>query len=573
MPTKLCSWDCEPDEAVYSLYTIGNVNEVLPGITTPLYVDLASWWDYYWTTGIAENLGVRDLITIKPPPFFNQLGFLGGRWTISISFNMACTATWTVEGSNAMLSSFFEGGDSITAEASGDKARATAARAIISEHWRGMEALRATGDAESRERYASSKTRRLDGLTDAEIAGLIDDNTRAMGRLFETHYYVSVGGGEYAAGLGTLLGTHWPDYPAEWVTLLTSALRHVESARPGKAIWDLSRLIAARPSLAAEVSGASADEVMARLAVPPNDDWVAFASAYRAFIEEFGWRGYRESDPATPTWDENPHFVVSAIKVDLAAPASADPHAREEHAAVAREALEAKILAKVPADAQSAVRDHLHLTQVLAREREAVKANWARCSRAYRPLARELGRRWAARGILAAAADIWFVRLAELQAVAAGQDDGVALKAAVVGRREEFTRLEGFTMPDGVFTWPAELVALGGAVAPATPVMHGLAISSGIARGRARVILTVNDETDIEPGEVLVAPVTDAPWTPLFIAAAAVIVEMGGVLSHSATVAREFGIPGVSGIKDATRIIKTGQEVTVDGNTGTVTIH
>jgi pyruvate,water dikinase len=115
-------------------------------------------------------------------------------------------------------------------------------------------------------------------------------------------------------------------------------------------------------------------------------------------------------------------------------------------------------------------------------------------------------------------------------------------------------------------------VPVAGAIDAGQRVFKALGVSPGVAEGRARVILDAYDDTEIEPGEVLVAPVTDAPWTPLFIPAAAVVVEMGGILSHAATVAREFGIPAVSGVKDATRIIKTGQKIRVDGNTGTVTI-
>jgi pyruvate,water dikinase len=77
---------------------------------------------------------------------------------------------------------------------------------------------------------------------------------------------------------------------------------------------------------------------------------------------------------------------------------------------------------------------------------------------------------------------------------------------------------------------------------------------------------------DIQPGEILVAPFTDTPWTPLFIPAAAVVVETGGMLSHAATVAREFGIPCVVLVDDATRAIRDGDTITVDGATGTVTI-
>ena len=80
-------------------------------------------------------------------------------------------------------------------------------------------------------------------------------------------------------------------------------------------------------------------------------------------------------------------------------------------------------------------------------------------------------------------------------------------------------------------------------------------------------------QPEIHPGEILVAPMTDAPWTPLLIAAAAIVVETGGILSHASTVAREFGVPGVVMVKDATRLITTGQMLAVDGRAGTVRIE
>jgi pyruvate,water dikinase len=79
--------------------------------------------------------------------------------------------------------------------------------------------------------------------------------------------------------------------------------------------------------------------------------------------------------------------------------------------------------------------------------------------------------------------------------------------------------------------------------------------------------------TDIKADKILIAPFTDAAWTPLFLPAAAVVVETGGVLSHAATVAREYGIPAVVAVPAATQLIQSGQTVRVDGNAGTVTIE
>jgi pyruvate,water dikinase len=96
-------------------------------------------------------------------------------------------------------------------------------------------------------------------------------------------------------------------------------------------------------------------------------------------------------------------------------------------------------------------------------------------------------------------------------------------------------------------------------------------VSSGVIEGIARVI-TDPSKTSINKGEILVAPFTDPGWTPLFINAAGLVMEVGGLLTHGTVVAREYGIPAVVGITEATKKIKTGQKIRVDGNAGFVMI-
>ena len=103
-------------------------------------------------------------------------------------------------------------------------------------------------------------------------------------------------------------------------------------------------------------------------------------------------------------------------------------------------------------------------------------------------------------------------------------------------------------------------------------VLYGMAGSPGVARGRARVVRSLAEGETLEQGEVLVAPTTAPPWTPLFARAAAIVTDAGGVLSHCAVVAREYAIPAVVGTKIATSTIHTGQIVEVDGTSGSVRI-
>tara|TARA_Y100001970_G_C13756968_1_gene613793 strand:- start:110 stop:667 length:558 start_codon:yes stop_codon:yes gene_type:complete len=102
--------------------------------------------------------------------------------------------------------------------------------------------------------------------------------------------------------------------------------------------------------------------------------------------------------------------------------------------------------------------------------------------------------------------------------------------------------------------------------------IQGLSGCPGVSEGRARVILDSHDPTALEPGDVLVAPLTDPSWTPLFVPAAGVVVDVGAALSHAIIVSRELGIPCVVSATDATKRIPDGAMVRVDGDTGTVTI-
>ena len=103
-------------------------------------------------------------------------------------------------------------------------------------------------------------------------------------------------------------------------------------------------------------------------------------------------------------------------------------------------------------------------------------------------------------------------------------------------------------------------------------MLEGIPGSAGVARGAARIVTDISQAVDLEPGDVLIAPFTDAAWTPLFLSAAAVVVDMGGSVSHAVVVAREFGIPCVVSASNASRLIPQGAMVQVDGTNGLITI-
>jgi pyruvate,water dikinase len=170
----------------------------------------------------------------------------------------------------------------------------------------------------------------------------------------------------------------------------------------------------------------------------------------------------------------------------------------------------------------------------------------------------------AGRGLLETADDVFFLTLPEARRAISGED----MRTVVTERRAVYRRELGrrhiprVLLSDGT---DAETLVAGAA----DGAIRGTPASPGIARGPAHVIRSPVGAR-LEPGEVLVAPSTDPGWTPLFLTAGALVMEMGGMMSHGAVVAREYGIPAVVGVPDATGRIATGDDVTVDGSAGTV---
>jgi pyruvate,water dikinase len=138
-------------------------------------------------------------------------------------------------------------------------------------------------------------------------------------------------------------------------------------------------------------------------------------------------------------------------------------------------------------------------------------------------------------------------------------------------RKDAFRSYQALT-PPRVLTSDGEIIAgaYRRADAPAGALI-GLPVSAGTVEGRARVILDMA-EADLEPGDILVTAYTDPSWTPLFVAIAGLVTEVGGLMTHGAVIAREYGLPAVVGVQQATRLIQDGQRIRVHGTDGYVEI-
>ncbi|MFI0419158.1 PEP/pyruvate-binding domain-containing protein [Spongiactinospora sp. 9N601] len=292
----------------------------------------------------------------------------------------------------------------------------------------------------------------------------------------------------------------------------------------------------------------------------------------RGFLARYGCRVAAEMDLGLPRWADDPAPVFRTL-ISYVHAADTGFDAAAEFAAARREARAkvAELVRRVPvrrAGVRLAAGFLLRAARELRGLRELPKYY---LMRGYQELRRQLlpaGDDLVRDGVLDRADDVMFLDLDEIRAALRGGDGfraTVAERRAIYERELKRRQVPAVVLSDG--TAPEYRPVETGDDA----LLRGLAGASGLASGPARVVFDP-DTARIAPGEVLVCPSTDPGWTPLFLNAAAIVTETGGMISHGTTVAREYGIPAVVGAAGATTRIQDGQVITVDGSRGTVTL-
>jgi phosphohistidine swiveling domain-containing protein len=290
----------------------------------------------------------------------------------------------------------------------------------------------------------------------------------------------------------------------------------------------------------------------------------------RDFAQRWGHHGRKELDIRVPRWADDLGFVRDMLERALAAfdPAS-DPDAHERAQRARFETARAQVV--------RGLRWRPFLRRSFAKKLERMRtyAWWREEMRDYssylyhlvRAWTLESARRLVAAGVLAEVEDIWALPFQDALAAGRGTLSAAEVRARVRAGQRLLRSFRNFANPNeirshGASRTPAS-VASGNA-------LRGTGCSPGRVTARARVVRTLEEAAAIEAGEVLVTLFTDPGWTPLFARIAAVVTETGGVLSHAAVISREYGIPAVLAVAGATRAIRDGDTVTIDGAAGTV---
>jgi pyruvate,water dikinase len=361
------------------------------------------------------------------------------------------------------------------------------------------------------------------------------------------------------------------DQDASIANRLLAGLGGMDSAEAGLELWRLADLARQYPAVE-QVVTAEQEYTSTRGQLQSVAGGAEFLARWDAFLARHGHHCRGEIELMNPRWREMPDVILGMVRGYLRRFDQTNPVALHHHHAVERRRLAGQCRKQLWDPFRRGLFNFvLRNAQRASVVRENLKSEVVRRWALARSLLLELSRRLCGRGVLNTQDDIFFLRFEELEPIRKGHL-GFGVARTVASRRAEYEANKALSPP---------AVVVGrydpSRVAPAvtdtnSKVLKGLTVSPGVVTGPARVVLRADTEAQVLPGEILVAPFTDPGWTPYFLQAAAIVMDLGGLLSHGSIIAREYGIPAVVNVGPATRIIATGQVLQVDGHRGEVHI-
>lgn len=441
--------------------------------------------------------------------------------------------------------------------------------------WRGMKgysvisaAMKNAPKIHDRVRSAVAAIAEMDltGLKDDQFAGVYD-NLGAIVREFAGEFpFLSATGSMPVVALVRKLSRFFPDRALAIINgLMVGGDAAITSADHGYRLVELAGI-------------ARRDEEAYRFFTAPHfaplswrrrlSERSSFKQAFDKFLDDYGHRAVYELDIINPRWNEDPSYLLDVISSTLH---TAELQSFKERQKEKRRQTWRQIEETVPIRQHGSLRKLVKNAQAGAAVREQTKSVLARITEAYRMLARELGSRLCSRSILQHPDDIYFSTWPELFVILAGEWDGEGMQALIDARKATRKELEALAPPDVIL---GEQPQIRKSFPHQTGnYLAGVAVAAGKAAGKARLIHHPEEGRRLQPGDVMVAPATDPGWTPLFLKAAALIMETGGYLSHGAIVAREYGVPAVVNVPEVLKIVRDGMPVTVDGDEGKIFLH
>ena len=440
---------------------------------------------------------------------------------------------------------------------------------LTTSHWPELE--------EEKERAAQIRAGRpdLSSLTDDELVAHLR-NLHPYIRDFTTNQMVAATSSGIPPGMLGAVAEAISD-PTMPMRVL-AGLGDVDSAAPSFALWELSRLVRGDGELSA-LFDEGIDGLLNRLETLGSPNAQQFKDDFDNFVYEYGSRGPNEWELSAHTWETDPSIPLRTLDQVRKQPDEKNPQNGADNASKDRQQVVEEVrkkLAEVGDDELIGVFEGalVGANQMVFRER--AKTSLVRVLHESRMAIRELGKRHADSGIVDDPEHIFMLLDEELESFVV---DPSSYSALLRDRYENWLSLWNLTPPfflrDGIIPplteWERNTPAVESSLIEGD-VLAGTAGCPGVVTGRARIVRDPTSPPDLEPGDIMVAPLTDPAWTPLFLAVDGVVVNVGGQVSHAVIVSREMGIPCVVSVADATEQIQDGATITVDGTNGNVTL-
>lgn len=300
-----------------------------------------------------------------------------------------------------------------------------------------------------------------------------------------------------------------------------------------------------------------------------------FLRSFNEYLEKYGMRCPGEIDLTQTRWMENPVTLFPAIVGHIDSTEPGEHRQKFKQGEMEREKASREILSRLKEKSFGSLKSKimtrlLNVFTYMMALREHPKYMIINCFWIYKRIILEEAGKLVEKNVLREVDDVYFLRLSELISIVEGSftED---VQQLIAQRKEEYGNHKNLT-PPRVITSEGEMIKSLNHTKNIPPgAIPGTPVSSGVVEGRARVVLKP-EEGKLEKGDILIAPFTDPGWTPLFISAKGLVMEVGGLMTHGAVVAREYGIPAVVGVENATKMIKDGQRVRVHGDLGFVEI-
>jgi pyruvate,water dikinase len=347
-----------------------------------------------------------------------------------------------------------------------------------------------------------------------------------------------------------------------------------QALRAEKALFDLAMWIKEQPALVERLRQEPAGQIWQQVSgAEAGPAWEEFKKRFMAHLAEYGHTIY-DLDFAKPIPADDPLPMLEALKAYLDGTAG-NPYERQVGALERRERMAQAVVRRLDPLRRRLFVKQLKWAQESAPLREDSIADIGLGQPQIRKMLAELGCRLSAAGVIPCPEDVYWLEAVEVQRLAAAIDQGNrpdSLAAIVEDRKSKWHAMRKIVLPN-VLPKNSLLARFAPREDQHGDTLKDSGASVGKVRARACVMRGPEDFSRMQPGDVIVAVVTTPAWTPLFARAAAVVTDIGGPLSHSSIVAREYGIPAVLGTGAATRRIQDGQFITVDGNAGTVSLN